>query len=216
MTRIVAVVALIQMTAFHCAQAAAATLAFQQVDSAVAVYLNGQELNGHFDTVDVIIEPISPTIFTNASTGLAGGEYLPPGRPFTYINRLLNTDPGDDPRGQGWSTLGVVNTPTRVAFAGSPLGQKIDTSSQPGGNLFLANVNLSPPLPQGNFRARVLLISAGILVADLTVVPEPAGVALGLTSILGLAILRRNRSHRKQCVDCRSPGATAGLPSSAR
>jgi hypothetical protein len=203
MTRTFAIAPLLAV--LLCVPAAAAELTYQQFGNSVAIYLDGQELNGYFNVVDVLIEPVAPTIFTNVGFGIEPG-IRPPGQPFTYINRLLNADPLDEPNSLGWSLLGITRTSTRVAFAGSPLGQKIDTSGQPDGNLFLANVHLSSPLPQGGFKARVQLIDVGNLVADLTVVPEPTGFAVCLAGLLGLATARRRLRHRNPCVWVIPPG----------
>jgi hypothetical protein len=184
------------MAVFLSAPAAAVELTYQQFGNAVSFFLDGQELNGHFNAIDVVIEPVAPTIFTNISL-LPEQPIRPPGEPFTYENALLGADPMENANGLGWSILGLTRTSTRLAFAGGPLGLLIDTSGQPDGNLFLGNVYLSSPLPQGGFTARVQLVDAGNLVADLTAVPEPAGVAVCVAGLLGLATSRRRTPNSR-------------------
>lgn len=94
--------------------------------------------------------------------------------------------------------VGVLSTSTQVAFAVSPLGQKISTFSQPDGKLFLANIYM----PSGTALGTVQLIEAGLLVQQIDFafpIPEPAGIALVSSAVLaGLARVRRGslcRSH---------------------
>jgi hypothetical protein len=175
-----------------CPQASAVSFFYERYGDAYALFLDGEELNGKFDTIDFSAEPISPTTFDRIVGGIPGSHPgRPPGDPFTYINPRLTGDPLDHPEYQGWTMLGVFRTANRVAFAGSPLGQKIDTSGQANGDLFLANLMLSEPYPAGKFTARVQLISAGTIVADLVAVPEPATGVLGVVAASAIAMRRR-------------------------
>ncbi len=98
-----------------------------------------------------------------------------PGDPNTFRSPDLDADPFAG--GKGWSILGAVATADQLAFSGGPLGKTIDTSTQPGGKLFLANVNLpSPPGGGSGFQAVVTLIGNGVEMARpmfITVGPDP-------------------------------------------
>jgi hypothetical protein len=140
---------------------------------AFSVYLDGQSLNGNFDTVifkattlpagtptisvqlvsagtiqQELVQVLFPAVgpFLNPSGGLSGGEPRPPGQQLTYINRLLNAEPFEFPGALGWTVLGLVNNPGELSFVGGPLGAKINTATEPGGRLFLANLcaNVAP------------------------------------------------------------------------
>ncbi len=109
-----------------------------------SLFLDGGSDNGGFDMVSVVIKPTGPQTFTNQSSGLVAGIPLPPGQPFSYINRKLDLDRSDPntPGGVGWTIQSPVNTATELSFTGGPVGQKITTANQPFGRLFLANVNV--------------------------------------------------------------------------
>ncbi len=135
----------------------AASLSVVKTGTAYAVYLNGGADNGGFDTIAVNLTPTGSATFTNQTSGLVAGVPRPAGQAFSYPNRALGGDPLDGPPFLAWVILDPMNTPTRLSFDGGPLGQKISTASQPGENLFLANVNM----PTGQGVANVKAISNG-------------------------------------------------------
>jgi hypothetical protein len=173
----------------------AASLSVDQVGNVFSLYLNGQGFNGQFNVVEAEIIPAAPALFANIDSGLNGLTPRSAGEPFTFRSRWLDAPVVDG--GQGWSVLGITVSPTVVEFAGSPLGLQIDTSTQPGGRLFLANV----VLPYGaTATANVELVGNGLTLANLSttfatgIVPEPATVMLASLSAVGLFAVRRRRA----------------------
>ena len=175
--------------------ATAASLSVDQVGNVFSLYLNGQGFNGQFNVVATEIIPAAPAAFANISTGLNGLTPRSPGEPFTFRSRWLDAPVLDG--GQGWSILGITVAPNLVKFDGAPLGLQIDTSAQPGGRLFLANV----VLPYGaTATANVDLVGNGQYLAHLSTtfatgnVPEPATLILAGLSMGGVCFLRRRRA----------------------
>lgn len=159
-----------------------------------SVYLDGGALNGAFDLVNFQATASPPGALRNASlTGLVFGVPRPPGDSFTYINRLLFSDPLDFPESLGWSIIGDrVNDPFELSFATGSLTGTITTAGQPDNRLFLANLYLAPG---GAANVRVRLTSAGAVLSELTTVvriPEPPTAGLiGSGVLLGVAARRR-------------------------
>lgn len=175
--------------------ASAASLSVDQVGNVFSLYLNGFGFNGQFDVVGAEVIPAAPALFASIDSGLNGLAPRSAGEPFTFRSRWLDAPVVDG--GQGWSVLGITTSPTLVTFAGSPLGQKIDTSTQPGGRLFLANV----VLPIGaTATANVELVGNGLTLANLSTtfatgnVPEPATLTLAGLSMGTVFFLRRRRA----------------------
>ena len=185
--------------------ARAARLGFAWVGESWAMFLNGEQLNGQFNAVGVDLRPANPHTFTNIDSGQVAGSPRPPGDPFTYYNRRLNQDAEDG--GLGWNILGLTLTSTQVAFLGGPLGQMIDTSSEPFGWLFLANLHGLPPAttsvpfplswPQVrlvNLNGQTVWESSGfgsVVILGYPIVPEPAAGMLAGLGLMSLAALRR-------------------------
>jgi hypothetical protein len=190
-----------------CCAANAATLSFRKSGDAYVVFLDGGSTE--FDTIEVSIPSRSPQVFTNITSGQVAGVPRPPGQQFTYYNRMLNADPLDIPGALGWTFLETTVTPTEVLFVGGPVGpgQRIDTSAQPGGRLFLAN--LMPGAAMA--RAEVLLYSnrSQMIVERLNAfmsldsippdlepfVPEPlSGTMAGIGLVVVVAAARRRNA----------------------
>jgi hypothetical protein len=84
-------------------------------------------------------------------------------------------------------------TPSSVSFSVTRWGGRIDSSSEPDGRLFLANV-FQPG--DAGFDVRVRLIGAGYLIAalDYTVpIPEPTAWLLGCSNLIAFGIAYRRR-----------------------
>lgn len=160
----------------------------------VGIYLDGQELNGQFDTVIVDIRPNIGSFEEIDEDGVDGITPRPAGDPFTYINPFLSAPPAFG--GNGFSVLGAETNPNRVAFTAGPLGMTIDTVNGPNvgdRGLFLANINLSVPFI-GAGSATVDLVRAGTLIATLSEpfpVPEPATLAMAGLAMVGVSATRR-------------------------
>lgn len=164
--------------------------------TAYSIFLAGNSLNSDFNVISFAVTPDAPGLFTNVDTFGGESPVRPPGLPITYRNRLLDTDPADNPAGLGYVMLGTLVSSTKVEFTTGPLGQQISTATQPDGRLFLANINL----PTGTARGNILLIDVGNIAADLRfVIPEPAGMNLAaIGACVGLARIRRRVGRRLQ------------------
>jgi hypothetical protein len=161
-----------------------------------SVYFSGGEHNGNFDTIIVDIVPGPGTQFLNTNSGLSAGAPRLPGEPFTYINRYINFDPNEYAGALNWTILGLTPSalvPNGLGFTAGPLGGKINTSSLPNGELFLANLTI--PTAAGAYAtANVQVVSAGTILQTLAAafpVPEPATAGLASFALLGLLAIRR-------------------------
>jgi hypothetical protein len=159
-----------------------------------SLYFNGGAENGNFDTIIVDILPLAGAQFLNTNSGNEASRPRPPGMPYTYINRAINTDPFDYPEGLGWTILGLAPTyelANGLQFTAGPLGGKINTSTMPNGELFLANI-IMPPDAQA--MASVQVVSVGTILQTLTAtfpIPEPAAAGLATVALLSLAAIGR-------------------------
>lgn len=177
-----------------CSAASAATLVVTpdgvSPNNVYTIYLEGQGTT--FNGAGLSVKPDGSALFENVTTGNLAGAPRPAGDPFTYRNRLLDADGEEFPDSKGWTLLGVVNSTSEVAFSGGPLGELIDTTSEPGGRLFLANIMLtagttataSLQLVNGVDTVHTQSITFGII-------PEPTTIGLASVALLGLAALRR-------------------------
>jgi hypothetical protein len=184
----------VALSALACSTLNAASIKVVTTGAVSSLFLNGGTDNNNFDAVDLLVTPAPGTQFANPSNGNNAGVPRPAGDPFTYTNRLLGADPNDVPGGLNWTILGLTQTADKLAFGGGPLGLKIDTSGQPGGDLFLANVMLAPG---ATAMARVQVISAGNILSEFNQtipIPEPASVMLTGAGLLGLLGLRRRQA----------------------
>jgi hypothetical protein len=179
--------------------AQAASLSYTQTNDAFAIYVDGEEHNGNFETIYFQAKPNPPAEFTNNSGGIFF--VRPPGRPFTYPNELLTQDPIDFPGGLALFQSGLVNIPQELSFTVANLFGTITTAPQPNGDLFLGNVNM----PGAGASANVLvqLRRAGNLVQQLTLtipVPEPSALALAVAALAGATRISRRRRRKSHAV----------------
>lgn len=160
----------------------------QDVGSEVfGIFLDGEELNGQFDTIIVEISTNPGSLFLEPLNSRAIDFFIPPGPGFcclTFISFQLSSPPSFG--GNGFTVLGAVEAENQVAFSGGPLGQTIDTQHGPNvgdDGLFLANIILA----DGTATATAQLVRAGDVIEELNTafgVPEPPSVALlGLTLV---------------------------------
>lgn len=194
------VVLLVASVACYATDAASAQgpelLAFRH-GNAFALYLDGGDLNGMFDTIEFFATPGLGESFLNLNPwGQSPGtrRSLTPDDQGTFPNALLFHH-------YGFAVLGLQVTPRRVELTTGPLGE-IDTSTlwlyspEGRGRCYLGNV-----MPSRSFEATVNLYEAGQLRATLTaagVVPEPAAAAMAAAAALVLAGVARRR-----CADWR-------------
>jgi hypothetical protein len=145
-----------------------------------------------FNGLGVSVKPDGDATFWDVISGGPIGPPRPPGQSFTYRNRALDADPEDYPESRQWTLLGVVNTQHEQAFSGGPLGRTIDTSGEPGGKLFLINVELPPG---ATAMATLQLVNGVDTVHTQTLqfpIPEPGSLA-----ITGLGVLTARARRRK-------------------
>ena len=162
-------------------------------NSSVSVYLNGESLNGNFDSFKFRALPLEGQSFLSLNSGLTAGAPRPAGNPFTYRNRLLDADPLDFPDSKGWAIVNPITSLNEVSFAGGSLNGKISTAGEPEGRLFLANLAPSGT-GFGAARVDISLFNEGQLV--FTTLPEPSSCLLCALAIPAmLATRERVRIH---------------------
>jgi hypothetical protein len=149
-----------------------------------------------FNALGLSVKPDGDAMFLNVHSASLWAYPRPPGQSFTYRNRFLDADLFEVPESKEWVLLGVVNTMQEIAFNGGPLGQTIDTSGEPDGKLFLANLML----PSGASATATLQLVNGVdTVHSQTLqfpIPEPAGVAMLSLGTLAFFIGRPNSPRR--------------------
>ncbi|MBL9165331.1 MAG: hypothetical protein JNL18_21570 [Planctomycetaceae bacterium] len=171
--------------------ARAAQLSMTRNGAIYIFYVDGESLNGGFETIYFQAKATPPGKFANVPNGAAPpGVPRPPGDSFTYPNRMLIADPLDFPGALGLSMVGFINNGQELSYAVGNLFGTITTANQPNGDLFLANLYVPDPT---HFTATVQLISAGTVVFEATqTIPEPAA---GLVALVGLSSLLAFRRH---------------------
>jgi hypothetical protein len=176
-----------------CSAANAASISVEKnpANDAYSLFLNGGAENDAFDTIFVLMAPDVPAVFTNLPSHDTGFP-RPPGDGLTYHNRMLNGDPVEIPGALGLNMFGYRRIPTELSFTIASLGGTITTAPQPGGNLFLGNVNM--PGNSSSGRATVQILRQGTLVQEMNarfMVPEPRALMLAACSLLGVSFIRR-------------------------
>jgi hypothetical protein len=169
----------------------AASLVVEPFGNVHSIYLHGGFDNGNFNAVifqattsshDMyysvalhvisgvdVLATLSTSIFQperffgNFNSGLVAGAPRPAGDAFTHHNRMLDADPEDVEGGLDWTILGLIRTPMQLSFTGGPLGGKINTASQPGGRLFIAN--LSFVVPESACCWQMMIAASGLVAA---------------------------------------------------
>jgi hypothetical protein len=158
------------------------------------LYLHGESTV--FNALGLSVKPDNGAGFLDVNSGNIVTRPRSPGDSFTYRNRWLDADPSEYPESRQWTLLGVLNTQNEQAFAGGPLGRLIDTSSEPGGKLFLANLKL---LPGATATATLQLVNGVDTVHTQTLqfpIPEPGGLAITAFASLVAATTRRADAWR--------------------
>jgi hypothetical protein len=167
--------------------ARAAQLSMTSNGAIYTFYVDGESLNGGFETIYFQAKATPPGKFANV--GIEFGVPRPPGQAFTYRNLMLIADPLDFPEALGLSSVGVVRNGQELSYTVGNLFGTITTANQPNGDLFLANLYVPDPT---TFTATVQLISAGTVVFEATqTIPEPAAGLVALVGFSNLLAFRR-------------------------
>ena len=170
--------------------ARAAQLSMTNNGAIYTFYVDGESLNGNFETIYFQAKATPPGKFANLpNLASPPGVPRPPGDSFTYPNRMLIADPLDFPGALGLTQVGLNLTGQELSYAVGNLFGTITTANQPNGDLFLANLYVPDHTA---FTATVQLISAGTVVFEATqTVPEPAAGLVALAGLSHLLALRR-------------------------
>lgn len=184
--------------------AASLSLTKSCANGSYQIYLNGESTV--FDTFSLHFSAVVGD-FTNLDIGFDGFVPRGLGEPFTYVNRYLGAHPVQG--GMGLTLVGEQSTAKILAFDATKLGGKVDTSGQPGGRLFLANLMLPQP---GVWVGEVRLIAGGQTVQALSPVipltgipclPEPSsafliavGIAVGFSRKINNRLPRQSNTRR--------------------
>jgi hypothetical protein len=160
------------------------------------LYLAGESTV--FNALGLSVKPNGDAMFLNLPAIIGLGIPRPPGGPYTDRNRALDEDPSEYPASRGWTLLGVQTNANGIVFSGGPLGRLIDTSGEPDGKLFLANLMLPPG---ATATATLQLVNGVDTVYTQTLqfpIPEPAGIGMMGLGTLTLFVQRRNPRGRTQ------------------
>jgi opacity protein-like surface antigen len=155
-------------------------------------YIDGDNLNGTFDTIFFQVKARGAASFINTNSGAVGGVPRPAGAAFTYPNRMITADPLDFPGGLALTQVGLVNNAQELSYTAGKLGGTISTGAEANGDLFLGNVMTAPGF--FCFTFQIQLITAGNVVYDTQVLeacPEPAGLSIAALGFTGLIAVRR-------------------------
>ena len=159
-----------------------------------AIYLDGESTV--FNGVGFSAIPNDGVSFLNVPA-VSIGRPRPAGQPFTARNRFLDADPAEEPESKGWTLLGINTTSQKITFSGGPLGQFIDTSTEPDGDLFLANLMLPP---KATATVQVTLVNGVNTVFEQTLiigVPEPGTFATA--ALAAVALIGSNKRFARSC-----------------
>ncbi|MBL9165335.1 MAG: PEP-CTERM sorting domain-containing protein [Planctomycetaceae bacterium] len=166
----------------------------QAPNDVYSIYIDGDNLNGTFDTIFFQAKATTGT-FINTNSGAAAGVPRPAGEAFTYPNRMITADPLDFPGGLALTQVGLVNTAQELSYTAGKLGGTVSTGAEVNGDLFLGNVNTSAG---GGGTFQIQLITGGNVVYDTGVlafpVPEPATFALAGLGLVGLVAASRRKA----------------------
>jgi hypothetical protein len=166
------------------------TVTPQGANNAYSLYINtnGTVMNG----LDMQATPNRGSSWLNPSSGLSSGAPRPAGQAFTYRNRYPDLDPADPDNsgGKGWTLVAPTTTAALVTISGGPLGGFINSATEPGGKLFLANFLL----PLGGTGTIVIKAVNGAPVVDIQTIPffldnEPQGPEPTALSLAGLGLI---------------------------
>ncbi len=196
---------------------------FSLGSSNYALYVRSE--NTVFEVLTLTITPRPGVTFANISTGNNLGVPRSPNEDFTFANRRLDGDPLDDPRNKGWSfATRTANANLLDITVGPNPEAPIDTTSEPNGRLFLANISIAgtptdPRRPSYYADATLELVNNGIAVQTFNIpildVPEPTGALLAFMAI-GAAATRfrrpRRRARQRMPVPNRPRGPIAQRP----
>jgi PEP-CTERM motif-containing protein len=188
-----------------CSTTSAAFLTVISNNNALAYYLDGSGRNGSFDEIRFDSRIYGKPIFTGNNSGLVSGSPRPAGQALTYPNRMLNSDPLDDPTFLGFVISDLSNQPRWLSFTVTNPHGGITTATQPQGWLFLANVNTSAHylVEDSYVFTRVWLVSQGRIITRLSHgvpltprVSEPAAFSFALAGmgLLGLFAVGRRKA----------------------